>query len=81
MLRSIEDLRRQDYWHEWDQMQCPTLVVGGANSSLLSRDMLCALSGRIPHGRGQQIPNAGHDLHLQRPAAWRRVAVEFLQTL
>lgn len=77
MLQSIEDQVTQDYWSEWRRVRCPTLVVGGANS-FLSQDELHVMAECIPHGRYVQIPNAGHDLHLEQPEAWHQVAEPFL---
>lgn len=36
---------------------------------------------RIPHGRYVSIPDAGHDLHLEQPTAWRQAAEEFLREI
>lgn len=80
MLRSIEDQAQREYWHEWEQIQCPTLLVGGENS-FLPQDELQAMATRIPHGHYIQIPNAGHDLHLEQPQAWREVVEAFLAPL
>ncbi len=80
MLRSLDDVATQDYWHEWEQIQCPTLVVGGANSSLPQAE-LADMARRIHHGRYVQIAQAGHNLHLDQPDAWRQAATAFLQEL
>jgi pimeloyl-ACP methyl ester carboxylesterase len=80
MLQSIADVTEQDYWREWEQIRCPALVVGG-ESSFVSQDDLRDMARRIPHGRFRQVANAGHDLHLEQPAAWRQVVTEYVQEL
>lgn len=77
MLRSIEDQVICDYWNEWRRITCPTLVVGGANS-FLPQNELKAMAQILPHGRYIQIEHAGHDLHLEQPAAWRQAVEDFL---
>jgi pimeloyl-ACP methyl ester carboxylesterase len=77
MLRSMADIVTIDYWSEWDRIACPTLVVGGEDSFVPQED-LRAMASRIPQGRYVQIPQAGHDLHLDRPDLWRRAVEAFL---
>jgi pimeloyl-ACP methyl ester carboxylesterase len=80
MLQSIADVTEQDHWPAWEQIQCPVLVVGGDNS-FVSQDELRDMARRIPHRRFRQVADAGHDLHLEQPAAWQQVVMEYLQEL
>ncbi|HLI05014.1 MAG TPA: alpha/beta hydrolase [Ktedonobacteraceae bacterium] len=66
--------------NEWKHISCPTLVIGGANS-FIPRDELQEMARSLPDGRYIQIPNAGHDLHLEQPEAWRQAAKPFLRAL
>lgn len=75
MVQSMAD-GGHDYWTKWEQLQCPTLLVGGAES-FIPQDTLAEMARRNPHTSNQQIPDAGHDLHLEQPAAWRKVAEAF----
>jgi pimeloyl-ACP methyl ester carboxylesterase len=77
MLQSTEDQVQQDYWKEWEQVSCPTLLVGGENSFLPQAE-LQEMARRIPQGKYVQIPNAGHELHLEQPESWRQEAESFL---
>jgi pimeloyl-ACP methyl ester carboxylesterase len=77
MLRSMAGVVTADYWAEWDRIICPTLVVGGENSFVPQED-LRAMASRISHSRYVQIPQAGHDLHLDRPDLWRQAVEAFL---
>ena len=80
MVGSMADVAERDYWQEWEQVRCPTLIVGGANS-FLSQEVLREMATHIPLGTYRQIANAGHDLHLDQPEAWRAIVSEFLQEL
>ena len=47
-------------WQSFQQIECPILIVRGADSDLLSRqtvDEMCQLN---PHAKSIEIPNAGH---------------------
>ena len=80
MLRSIEDQATQDYWDEWEQITCPTLIVGGERS-FLPQDQLQEMARRIPHASYAQIAQAGHDADHDQPERWRQLAEEFLRAL
>jgi pimeloyl-ACP methyl ester carboxylesterase len=47
-------------WTAYDAIKCPTLLVRGANSDLLSRDTAVAMTQRGPKARLIEIPNVGH---------------------
>ena len=47
-------------WKAFEQIQCPVLVVRGANSDLLSTKTVEEMSRRAPHVRSIEIPNVGH---------------------
>lgn len=80
MVRSMADVAARDYWQQWEQVRCPTLIVGGA-TSFVAQDDLREMATRIPLGTYRQVDHAGHDLHLDQPEAWRAIVSEFLQEL
>jgi len=47
-------------WAAYDAIKCPTLLVRGANSDLLSRETAVAMTQRGPRARLVEIPNVGH---------------------
>jgi pimeloyl-ACP methyl ester carboxylesterase len=47
---------------------CPTLLVRGANSSLLTSEGAAALISELPRARFVEIPAAGHHVQIERPA-------------
>ncbi len=78
MIASVADLGAHDYLAEWAQIRCPTLVVGGG-TSWMPQDRMREMAGTLAHGAYVVIPDAGHDVHLDAPDAWRHVAQGFLQ--
>jgi pimeloyl-ACP methyl ester carboxylesterase len=49
-----------DLWPLWDAIRCPTLVVRGEQSDLLSKATALAMSERGPRPRVAEIPGVGH---------------------
>ena len=47
-------------WQRYDTLDCPTLLVRGAESDLLSRDTALAMTQRGPRARLVEIPGVGH---------------------
>ncbi len=49
-----------DLWPLYDRIHCPTLVVRGAESDLLTRDTWQAMGKRGPLARLAEVPGVGH---------------------
>lgn len=47
-------------WAAYDAITCPTLLIRGANSDLLSRETALAMAGRGPKAQLVEIPGVGH---------------------
>ena len=47
-------------WSLYDNIRCPTLVIRGASSDLLSRDTLSEMAARGPKARTCEMPGVGH---------------------
>ena len=49
-----------DLWPMWDAITCPTLVLRGEHSDLLSKATATAMAARGPHARVAEIAGVGH---------------------
>ena len=49
-----------ELWETWDAIRCPTLVLRGAQSDLLTRDTCDRMVGRGPKAKVVEIPGVGH---------------------
>ena len=49
-----------DLWPIYERIACPTLVVRGAESDLLSRETAQAMAGRGPRPQLVEVPGVGH---------------------
>jgi pimeloyl-ACP methyl ester carboxylesterase/RimJ/RimL family protein N-acetyltransferase/uridine kinase len=77
MVRTLREGTLHDYWEEWQQIKCPTLVVR-AGDGFFPDGVLPSMAERLPGAKFVDIPGAKHDLHLDRPAEWRREVASFL---
>jgi pimeloyl-ACP methyl ester carboxylesterase len=59
-------------------IRCPTLIVRGADSPLLSAEGAAAFAAEIPSARIAVIEAAGHNLHLEQPEAFLAAVRPFL---
>lgn len=49
-----------ELWAYYDAIRCPTLVIRGALSDLLTRETLREMAGRGPRAKTVEIPEVGH---------------------
>ncbi len=66
-------------WHYLERITCPTLVVHGEQSPLLSDATVRRMVDHVlADARAVAIPGAGHALMLDNPAAFRAALLDFL---
>lgn len=64
-LRELAELDLRDGLHE---LNCPVLILHGANDRIIPAAAAYALAARLPHARVEIHPAAEHDLPLAHPA-------------
>ncbi|MDH3463520.1 MAG: alpha/beta hydrolase, partial [Acidimicrobiia bacterium] len=69
---------RPDVWDVLPQVAVPTLIVRGADSTLLRHDVAVRMEAAIPDCRLVEIPGGGHWIHLEQPSAYLQAVGEFL---
>jgi len=67
---------RGDRWAALASLRCPTLVVRGTRSNVLSAETYARLLATIPHARGLEL-EAGHNVALDRPRELAEAVVAF----
>ena len=60
-------------------VRCPTLIVRGAQSPLLSDEGAAAFAAEIPSARVAVIEGAGHNVHIEQPRAFLAAVLPFLR--
>lgn len=64
------------YWDDWRNIRCPTLLVVAEDRE--SPELAQKMIREQPLATLVEIPDAGHDLHLDNPIAWRAAIEAFL---
>ena len=62
-------------------IRCPSLVIRGKESRVMSEEIAREMSNMIPESRFAEIPKATHPLHIDNPAEFQRTIFEFLGEL
>jgi pimeloyl-ACP methyl ester carboxylesterase len=73
-IRAVADVAR---WDEWQSITVPTLLVRGGLNKVDEQELGRQLELR-PEVEQAVIAEAGHDAHLDQPAAWISVLKDFL---
>jgi esterase len=63
------------------RITCPTLVIRGAESNILTEEGATRFARELPNGRTVTVPNAGHTVQGDNPAGLLAVLDDFLATL
>jgi pimeloyl-ACP methyl ester carboxylesterase len=72
------DHRRLQLWTDVSGLECPTLVIRGANSEMLTEDDAQQLATSLPDGRLVTIPEAGHTVQGDNPRGLISALTAFL---
>lgn len=75
------NLKPDDPQQTWDllsQIRCPTLILRGGESDVLSVDTCQKMLTRIPDGQWVEIPGAGHMVIEDNPEACNAALLDFL---
>jgi esterase len=67
-----------DLWPEWRAITCPTLLVRGAQSDVLSDETAKRMADEQPAARLVVVPGAGHTVPGDQPAAFQGLLRDFL---
>ena len=71
--KGLRDMMREgrrdavDLWEPLPRIPCPTLIVRGAESDILSAEVAKKMAERLPDGRVVEIAGAGHTVPADRP--------------
>jgi len=82
--KGLRDMMREgrrdavDLWEPLPRIPCPTLIVRGAESDILSAEVAKKMTERLPDGRVVEIAGAGHTVPADRPEEFVRQIRAFL---
>jgi pimeloyl-ACP methyl ester carboxylesterase len=78
MMRAGGRRDATDLWAPLGRIACPTLVVRGAESDILSPEIAKKMLERLPDARLAEVPGAGHSVPVDQPDEFARVVRAFL---
>ena len=67
-----------DMWERLTDLRCPTLVVRGERSDILSRETAQGMVAVVPQGSLVEVPGAGHRVPLDNRPGFERAVRQFL---
>jgi len=79
--RSFQASALQNLWDDVRLIRCPTLIIKGGESDILSAESATKLQAAIPGSRLAIVPGAGHSVMGDNPAAFVGAVRPFLQGL
>ena len=80
MAQTLRESLREPTWDRWERIGCPTLVVRAGNG-IVEPDIAREMVAQLPGASLVEIPDAAHDLHLDRPGEWREALSRYLDSL
>lgn len=80
MVRTLREAVAEPSWEEWERISCPALIVRPENG-IVDPDLAGEMVERLPSATLIEVPNAAHDVHLDKPDAWREALSSFLDSL
>ncbi|MFA7248771.1 MAG: alpha/beta hydrolase [Dehalococcoidia bacterium] len=73
--------RLSDLWDCADRVQCPTMIVRGSETDMLTPEAIQRLHRRVSGSRVSLIEDAGHSVPTDQPSALSLNIREFLQSI
>lgn len=77
IIRELSPGRQPAVWEQLAQLPMPVLLLAGALDAKFTA-LAGQMAARIPRAQVQIVPNAGHNVHLEQPAAFTHLLREFL---
>ncbi len=76
--RSFQASALQNLWDDVRAIRCPTLIIKGGESDILSSESAAKLQAAIPGSRLAVVPGAGHSVMGDNPQAFVAAVRDFL---
>lgn len=67
-------------WEQLPKITCPTLVMRGSDSDILSPEVAERMLSLLPKGHYVEIPDSGHPIPMDNPEAFEKAVRDFLLT-
>ena len=78
--QALSKLLVSDLWPYLEKITCPTLIMRGANSPIMPKDVAQKMAEVLPNGRFCEIENAGHLVPQENHVAFENAVIAFLNS-
>ena len=78
--QALNKLLVSDLWPYLEKITCPTLIMRGANSPIMPKDVAVKMVEVLPNGQFSEIENAGHLVPQENHAAFENAIIAFLNS-
>ena len=68
-----------DNWYLITQVMCPTLIIRGAKSTMMPKEVMQKMVGLMPNAKGVEM-DCGHIVYLDKPDEFNKIVMEFLES-
>jgi len=77
----LDNYERPDLWNYWSQIECPTLIIRGRQSKLLTHEVGVRMLESVVQGRLVELEGGGHWFYQEAPEAFENSVRWFLESL
>ncbi len=83
LIQAVDSVlvRRDSFYDHLAEVETPTLVLSGAQDTILPTAMSRRIAQRMPHARQVEVDGAAHLVPLEQPDAANRLILEFVKDL
>ena len=78
--QALSKLLVSDLWSYLEKIICPTLIMRGANSPIMPKDVAQKMVEVLPNGQFSEIENAGHLVPQENHVAFENAVIAFLNS-
>jgi pimeloyl-ACP methyl ester carboxylesterase len=78
--QALSKLLVSDLWPYLKKIVCPTLIMRGANSPIMPKDVAQKMVEVLPNGQFSEIENAGHLVPQENHVAFENAVIAFLNS-
>jgi pimeloyl-ACP methyl ester carboxylesterase len=80
MIGTLVEMQEGSSWADWEALACPVLIVRSGRG-VIDAYVVDEMAARLPAAEVIELPEARHDLHLDRPQEWRQALTAFLASV
>ena len=77
----IYEYKRHDLWETWREVDCPTVIIRGRQSTLLTHETAVKMREELGNCRLAELEGGGHWFHQESPGSFESAVKWFLNSI